>query len=155
MPVAIRPLTEEELEEASAVCLRSKAYWGYDATVMKACRDELTLSAADLEGGLSVGMREGGTLLGVAQVICESDNWELEKLFVDPPAMGRGIGGQLFAWAVETVGARGGQTMHIAADPQAADFYRRMGAVDAGHISSASIPGRSLPLLCYQIADSG
>ena len=151
MPVAIRPLTEEELEEASAVCLRSKAYWGYDAAVMKACRDELTLSAADLEGGLSVGMRESGTLLGVAQVICESDNWELEKLFVDPPAMGRGVGSQLFAWAVAAVGARGGQTMSIAADPQAADFYRKMGAVDAGHVASASIQGRCLPLLRYRI----
>ena len=151
MPVAIRPLTEEELEEASAVCLRSKAYWGYDAAVMKACRDELTPSAADLEGGLSLGMREGGTLLGVAQVICESDNWELEKLFVDPPAMGRGVGSQLFAWAVAAAGARGGQTMSFAADPQAATFFRDLGAVDAGHVASASIQGRCLPLLRYRI----
>lgn len=155
MPAAIRPLIKEELKDASSLCRRAKAYWGYNAAFMEACRDELTLNATDLEGGLSVGMCDGGVLLGVAQMISEGENWELEKLFVDPPAMGRGIGGQLFAWAVETVGARGGQTMHIAADPQAADFYRRMGAVDAGHISSASIPGRSLPLLCYQIADSG
>ncbi|MEX0342414.1 MAG: GNAT family N-acetyltransferase, partial [Erythrobacter sp.] len=76
-------------------------------------------------------------------------------LFVDPPAMGHGIGRRLFAWAAATVAARGGRSLAIAADPQAADFYRRMGAVDAGHVASASIPGRNLPRLCYRIAVGG
>ena len=151
MPAAIRPLIKEELKDASSLCRRAKAYWGYNAAFMEACRDELTLSATDLEGGLSVGMCDGGVLLGVAQVISEGENWELEKLFVDPPAMGRGVGSQLFAWAVAAVGARGGHTMSIAADPEAADFYRKMGAVDAGHVASAFIQGRCLPLLRYRI----
>ena len=33
-----------------------------------------------------------------------------------------------------------------------APFYRRLGATDAGRISSGSIPGRTLPLLHYDIA---
>ena len=97
MPKAIRPLTEGELEEASALCLRSKAHWGYDAAFMAACRDELSLCAADLVDGLSVGLRNEDALLGVAQVIGQNRAWELEKLFVDPGAMGKGIGSQLFA----------------------------------------------------------
>jgi GNAT superfamily N-acetyltransferase len=155
MAGGIRSLTEQELEEASALCLRSKAHWGYDAAFMTACRDELTLRAADLAGGLVVGLRENGALVGVAQVTGVDESWELEKVFVDPPAIGSGIGRRLFAWAVEAVGARGGQILTIAADPQAAEFYRRMGAVDSGHVASASIPGRRLPRLRYRIVLGG
>ena len=155
MPNAIRPLTEVELEEASDLCLRSKAHWGYDAAFMAACRDELTLRAVDLVDGLSVGLRNGDALLGVGQVTGENNSWELEKLFVDPPAIGKGVGRQLFAWAVATVANRGGVTLSITADPQAADFYRRMGAEDAGRTPSASIPGRSLPVLRYRLGRAG
>ena len=155
MPNAIRPLTEGELEEASALCLRSKAHWGYDAAFMAACRDELSLRAADLVDGLSVGLRNENARLGVAQVIGQNRSWELEKLFVDPRAMGKGIGSQLFAWAVAAVESRGGETLSIDADPQAADFYRRMGAEDAGYAPSLSIPGRSLPRLRYRLDRPG
>ena len=64
MPAAIRPLIKEELKDANSLCRRSKAYWGHDAAFMEACRGELTLSATDLEGGLSVGMCDGGGILG-------------------------------------------------------------------------------------------
>tara|TARA_R110000751_G_scaffold2018_18_gene10640 strand:- start:421106 stop:421285 length:180 start_codon:yes stop_codon:yes gene_type:complete len=45
----------------------------------------------------------------------------------------------------------GGQTVSIAADPYIAVFYFTMGARDAGRVPSASISGRSLPLLRYQV----
>lgn len=105
---------------------------------------ELTFRPADLGSGSSVGPWDGDALLGVAQVSCDDTNWELEKLFVDMPAIGSGIGRQLFAWAVATVGGRGGQSVSIVADPHSAAFYRTMGARDAGRVPSASISGRSL-----------
>ena len=37
--------------------------------------------------------------------------------------------------------------MTIEADPDAAPFYRRIGARDVGTAPSGSIPGRELPLL--------
>jgi len=37
--------------------------------------------------------------------------------------------------------------MVIESDPGAAPFYRRMGAVDDGVATSASIPGRTIPRL--------
>ena len=151
MPATILPLTEDDLEEASKLCMRSKAHWGYDAAFMAMCRDELTFRPADLGSGSSVGLWDCDALLGVAQLIWDDTNWELEKLFVDPLAMGSGIGRQLFAWAVATVGGRGGETLSIAADPHSAAFYRTMGAQDAGRVPSASISGRSLPLLRYEV----
>jgi len=39
----------------------------------------------------------------------------------------------------------------IDADPDAADFYRRMGAVDAGSVASGSISGRVIPRLTIEL----
>lgn len=72
---------------------------------------------------------------------------ELEKLFVCPDRMERGIGRILFEWAVAA--ARQGEcdVLTVASDPGAAAFYRRMGCRDSGEAPSGSIPGRTLPRL--------
>jgi hypothetical protein len=41
----------------------------------------------------------------------------------------------------------GADRMVIEADPDAAPFYRRIGAKDCGLVPSGSIPGRMLPKL--------
>ncbi|WP_370187407.1 GNAT family N-acetyltransferase [Qipengyuania sp.] len=151
MHAFIRPLKAIDLDEASALCLRSKAHWGYDAKFMEACRSELVFTPRDIEEDLSVGLWVSGSLRAVAQISGERERWELEKLFVEPAAMGRGLGRTLFEWAVVTVASRGGTIMTIAADPCAVPFYRRMGAEDAGHVPSGSIRGRFLPRLHLRV----
>ena len=151
MTATIRPLTENDLAEASALCLRSKAHWGYDVEFMNACRTELTLTAADLKGDLTVGAVHDDTILAVAQLCEAGGRWELEKLFVEPNAMGRGFGRLLIEWAIDTVAAHGGTRIEVASDPVAAPFYRSMGAEDAGQAASGSIPGRVLPRLILHV----
>ena len=87
----------------------------------------------------------------MTQISVEGDRVWLEKLFVDPGAMGRGIGRALFTWAIDAARERGGRVLVIEADPQAVPFYQRLGAVPAGHAPSASIPGRALPVLHYSL----
>jgi hypothetical protein len=45
----------------------------------------------------------------------------------------------------------GAHRMAIEADPDAAPFYRRMGAKDSGFAPSGSIPGRMLPKLIKEL----
>ena len=87
----LRAPTEGELAEASALCLRSKAHWGYDDDFMRKCREELTLTPDDLSRDPVVVARSGGDMVGVAQ-ISVGERCYLEKLFVDPKAMGGGVG---------------------------------------------------------------
>ncbi|MBD02767.1 MAG: hypothetical protein CME24_00285 [Gemmatimonadetes bacterium] len=47
--VPIRAALPSEVARLSALAISSKAVWGYDDTFMAACRDELTVSRADLE----------------------------------------------------------------------------------------------------------
>ncbi|MEQ8292050.1 MAG: GNAT family N-acetyltransferase [Roseovarius sp.] len=151
MPISLSPPSPADLPELSALCLRSKAHWGYDAVFMAACREELTLTGQDIEtSALTVAWRDGA-LAGVAQVKPEANGAEIWKLFVDPPHMGTGVGRQLFDWCVAEARKLEAAELRIEADPEAVPFYQRMGAKIAGSAPSGSIPGRRLPLLRYTL----
>ena len=141
----------DELEALSQLCLRSKAVWGYDEAFLEACREELSITADDM-GKSNVQIAEDDTgILGLAQVTTEGRQADLDKLFVDPLKLKSGVGKGLFAWAVKTAMSEGAERMIIEADPEAAEFYRRMGAKDAGTAPSAAIPGRFLPRLVLEL----
>jgi GNAT superfamily N-acetyltransferase len=143
----LRPARPDEAGLLTELCLRSKAVWGYDEAFMQACRAELTLSAADIAGALLQVAVEGDAVTGVVQVAVDGENADLAKLFIAPSTMRAGVGRVLFEWAASVARDRGARWLWIEADPGAAGFYRRMGAVDDGVAPSGSIPGRVLPRL--------
>lgn len=147
----LRSACEADLAVLSDLCFRSKAVWGYDAAFMEACRAELTLAPSDLlESSVQVA-EGGGRIVGVVQLAVTDSEGSLEKLFVAPDALRTGAGHLLFAWAVETARKQGARTLTIESDPGAADFYRRMGARDAGRAPSGSVAGRWLPRLVLDL----
>ncbi len=154
-PLTIRPAREADLAEASELCLRSKAHWGYDAAFIAACREELTLTPADLAGGHVELAYDGETMVGVMHLILEGDQAHLEKLFIEPHAIGGGIGGALFAHTRELASQSGARIMHVTADPQATGFYKRMGFEQVGEEPSGSIPGRVLPVMTLDLRCAG
>jgi GNAT superfamily N-acetyltransferase len=136
-----------ELPVLSALCLRSKAVWGYDRRFLEACRAELTIRAEELQRTALCVAEHDGAIVGVAQVIVDGAVADLQKMFVEPRAIGLGVGRSLFAWAVSTAKDLGAQCVTIDADPGAVGFYTRMGAIELGSAPSGSIPGRMLPRL--------
>lgn len=147
-------LRNPEPHEAAALtdlCLRSKAVWGYDERFMEACRRELTFAPADMRSpGIQVAVVDG-RLIGVVEVTPGGEIADLAKLFVEPTNLRAGVGRQLFNWAKAAARANGANALVIDADPHAADFYRKMEAVDDGVVPSTTIPGRSLPRLVIQL----
>lgn len=148
----IREARPEECEALSALCMRSKAHWGYDQAILAQCEDELSLLPEDIVADHVVVADDQGSVKGVLHAIlseseAEPARAEIEKLFVDPAAMGCGLGKALFnqacAWACE----HGVLTLELASDPQAVPFYQSMGMVQIGQVPSGSIKGRSLPLM--------
>ncbi|MEM9669431.1 MAG: GNAT family N-acetyltransferase [Pseudomonadota bacterium] len=151
MPIQLRKPERDELDTASKLCLRSKAYWGYDRAFLDACVEELTLTETDLETGhVTIAVDDQG-LAGVAHVAMDAEGCFLEKLFVDPDRMGEGIGRALFDWSVEAARGLAADTLIIEADPGAVPFYLKLGGVEDGWASSGSIPGRKLPRLVYRL----
>ncbi|GHF62634.1 N-acetyltransferase [Kitasatospora xanthocidica] len=146
----IRPARPDEAALLTGIALRSKAYWGYDEAFMAACREELTVDAAVIEGSFTAVAEEDGRVLGFALLSGGPPSGSLEMLFVEPGAIGRGVGRALFGHVRERATALGLRRLTIDSDPHAEPFYRAMGAVRIGSTPSASIPGRELPLLALE-----
>jgi GNAT superfamily N-acetyltransferase len=148
--IGVRQAQAGEAQALTALCVRSKAHWGYDDAFMRSSRPSLTVSDTDIASGHVLVATDDGRIAGVARV--EPDG-ELGVMFVDPPAMGRGAGRALFAAAAALARRLGAPAMPILADPNAAPFYERMGARFVAHAPSDAIPGRTLPLYEYDLTD--
>jgi GNAT superfamily N-acetyltransferase len=142
---AIRRARPAEAAVLSALALRSKAHWGYDADFLAACQDDLTLSADDIA-------TSGNAPSGFYRLVLQDGSVaELDALFVDPAAMGQGVGRRLWRHAVSTATKLGCSEMVWQSDPQAEGFYLAMGARRSGESASTVMPGRMLPLLRFRL----
>ena len=151
LPLTIRAPRIDELSGLSDLCFRSKAVWGYDAEFMEACRGELSFGPCDIQLTPIAVAEHDGKPIGVAQVKVVDEEADLLKLFVEPGALRTGAGKALLVWAIDVAKKLGATRLTIEADPDAAPFYRKMGAYDAGQAPSGSIPGRMLPRLAMDL----
>jgi GNAT superfamily N-acetyltransferase len=149
--VTVRPARPEEAGAISALALRSKGHWGYDPAFLEACRADLTIDPAWCDGVRLVVATAGDRLLGYARVSGEPPVGELDGLFVDPAAIGTGVGGLLLRHAVGIAARLGIETLEIDSDPQAEPFYRHAGAVRTGDSPSTVDPTRRLPHLTLPV----
>ncbi|MFJ9058903.1 GNAT family N-acetyltransferase [Streptomyces sp. NPDC102409] len=148
----VRPGRPSEAALLTALALRSKGHWGYDEAFMAACREELTVLPGDTAGGRTLVAEEDGRLLGFTALSGEPPEGALGMMFVEPGAIGRGIGRLLFVHTTARAVRLGFEALTIDADPHAEPFYTAMGAVRIGATPSGSIPGRELPLLRIVLA---
>jgi GNAT superfamily N-acetyltransferase len=150
----LRAPHKSECKVLSDLCLRSKAHWGYDAAFLEACRDELSLTADTLQNcEISVAVSQN-RVCGLVQLNPTVPCGALEKLFVDPDAIGKGVGRRLFVWAVETARQKGMTHFTIDGDPNSVPFYLKMGARLTGLTPSGSIEGRMLPQFRYDLPEA-
>ncbi|MET8470701.1 GNAT family N-acetyltransferase [Streptomyces sp. NPDC006422] len=144
----LRPARPDEAERLSALALRSKAHWGYDDAFMASCVAELTLHPSEVERRrTTVAEDADGRLLGLVTLEGAPPVGELGLMFVDPDAMGLGVGRLLFEHMREAARAAGFRAVGWSADPNAVPFYEAMGGRHVGVTPSGSIPGRTLPLM--------
>lgn len=154
-PIRIRPARPGEAPALSALCVRSKAHWGYDADFMRLSFSSLQIDPAAIDAGrVLVAVDADDRPLGVADccALPEAGVFDLLHLFVDPRALRQGAGRALFAAACAWCVANGGRRLVILSDPNAARFYAKQGATLVGEAPSDAVPGRNLPLLEYTLA---
>ena len=153
--ISIRRFVARDPAEAgvlSALALRSKAHWGYDADFLAACQDDLTLSAEEIASSPVYVFDGGDAPAGFYRLLLRDDGVaELDDLFVEPAAMGQGVGRRLWRHAVSTATRLGCSEMVWQSDPQAEGFYLAMGARRAGESESTVTPGRMLPLMRFRL----
>jgi GNAT superfamily N-acetyltransferase len=76
---------------------------------------------------------EAGEMLGFHQLIPHGpETLELDLFFTANAAQGKGVGRRLFEQMADRARALGATAVVISSNPKAAEFYRRMGAIDIG-----------------------
>lgn len=148
--IRLRSANPADCPRLSVVAQAAKAHWGYPAEWLEAWREELTFEPADLQSQQVTVAEAGGQVLGLSALLLEGDQAEIEHLWVDPEAHGRGVGRQLLEALISAARAQGARRVEILSDPYAVGFYERMGARRIGEQTSDLFGSpRTLPV--YEI----
>lgn len=151
----IREARPDEHNELSALAMRSKGHWGYSSEFLESCRAELTYDAAECGSGrIWVAVAESEPV-GFSFLSGHPPTGELAALFVDPIAIGTGVGKVLLAHVLHAASAERFARLALDADPAAESFYLHFGATRIGSSPSGSIPERELPHLVFELNHGG
>jgi GNAT superfamily N-acetyltransferase len=153
MTLRIRQARPEEADALTALTVRSKAHWGYDAAFMADAKAELVFDPHTYAPGFHVYVLEEDARLvgfcGLAQVNAET--MQLHDLFIEPAHIGKGHGTRLWDHAVKLAHDLGFARIVLTSDPNAEAFYLRRGAVRIAEKVSPIRPGRMLPVMEYRL----
>ncbi|TQM13647.1 GNAT family N-acetyltransferase [Pseudonocardia kunmingensis] len=143
--ILVRHAEPDEAEALTGLTRRSKAHWGYPREMLDRWADVLSISPAAIRDGRVVVAERDGALLGYYQLTGRPPHGDLADLFLEPEAIGTGLGRTLWEHALDAARRAGFDTVTLESDPHAEGFYLRMGAELVGEREVA--PGRWLPVL--------
>jgi N-acetylglutamate synthase-like GNAT family acetyltransferase len=144
----IRRSSPEDAETLTTIALEAKRHWGYPEHWIKHWESDLTISSDFIRENHVYVAEENGEICGFYALCVADDKAELEHMWVTPAAIGTGVGKELFLDAMERAAKLDVGSVEISSDPNAAGFYKRMGATQIGETDSV-VDGhvRKLPRL--------
>ena len=134
--MTIRRAFPEEATTLTQIALDAKRHWGYPEHWIKHWESDLTISSDFIRDNHVYVADDDGEIRGFYALCVSGDKAELEHLWVTPACIGTGIGKELFLDAMERAAAVDAHNVELTADPNAAGFYERMGAVQIGEAES-------------------
>ena len=141
----IRPASADEASTLTAIAHDAKRHWGYPEHWIKHWESDLTISSDFIRDNHVYVAEEDGEIQGFYALSVAGTKAELEHMWVTPARIGTGVGKELFLDAMERAAALNVGAVEISADPNAADFYKYMGATQIGE-TDASLDGQSRTL---------
>jgi GNAT superfamily N-acetyltransferase len=145
--IAIRRAVRGEASALTALAIRSKAHWGYDASFMQRVTADLEITPQLVDASAVFVAEDGSAVVGFYVLAVVDGMPMLLDLWIDPVAIGDGIGKQLWLHMLEEARRLGYPTIRIQSEPNAEGFYAKMGARRIGVAESTAMPGRMLPLM--------
>jgi GNAT superfamily N-acetyltransferase len=145
----IRPARPGEAAALTALAVRSAASWN-DPTD-PGDTEELQISEETLARERHYVLVDADdTPLGVYSLHGDGPELILSHLFLEPHVMRTGRGKRLWLHMLETARAAGAERIIWGSDPNAAPFYRAMGAIHTGEERDV-FPGWHLQLFRYDL----
>jgi GNAT superfamily N-acetyltransferase len=148
----IRPATLEEVPYLHALTGRSALHWGYEPEFLDWEPESIAVTPEFFARATIYVLEEDGRVVGYYALVGGPPEVALDKLFVEPDRIGAGFGKRLWRHAVATARKMGATVMTLYSDPNAAPFYRAMGAEWMGE-EATSRPGWALQVFRFRIPE--
>lgn len=144
----IRKALTDDAATLTRIAHDAKQHWGYPEHWLKHWQEDLTISPDFVAANQVYVAESEGDLLGFYALVIQKEKAELDHMWVAPAHIGSGVGKQLFLHAMQSAAGQNIDAVEILSDPNAAGFYRKMGAHQIGETTS-EIDGqpRTLPRL--------
>jgi GNAT superfamily N-acetyltransferase len=152
-PLLIRPARRDEAPLLHELTQRSVMAWGYEPAFLEWEPEAIAVTPAFLDGATAFVLEQDDRIAGYHALVEKDATVYLDKLFVEPDWIGSGCGRRLWEHAVDTARGMGYDEMMLDADPNAAPFYRAMGA-EWLRESETSWPGWKLQVFRYRLPDA-
>jgi GNAT superfamily N-acetyltransferase len=124
----IRSAGPDEREALIELKRRASFVWEEDRPHLEAHPEAIDLPEDQIAEGYVSVFEEDGRLLGFATVLPRGDGFaQLDALYVEPDAQGRGIGRRLTEHAVEAARGHGAIGLNLIANANALGFYEKCG----------------------------
>ena len=144
----IRNASPEDASTLTTIALDAKRYWGYPENWIRHWEPDLTITPSFIRDNHVYVDEADGEIRGFYALCVVGSKADLEHMWVRPEMIGTGIGKELFLDAMERAAKLNVEAVEISSDPNAAGFYKRMGATQIGEVD-APMDGqdRKLPRL--------
>ena len=149
-PGIIRRATPEETLLLNELTGRSTLSWGYEPAFLDWEPESIRVTAEFVADSPVYVLEEAGRVVGYYGLLGEPPEVALDKLFVEPDRIGTGCGKRLWRHAVATAREMEATVLTLASDPNAAPFYRAMGAQWVGE-EPTSRPGWALQMFRFPV----
>lgn len=144
----IRKAEAADAPTLTEIANNAKKHWGYPEHWIQHWQDDLTISPDFVTANQVYVAEREGNLLGFYALVIQKEKAELDHLWVAPAHIGTGVGKELFIHAMQTAVGQNIDAVEIVSDPNAAGFYRKMGAHQVGEtVSEIDGVSRTLPRL--------
>ena len=152
MTIQIRRARPDEGPCLKEIAIAAKSHWGYEAGSVRRWADQGDFSPTGLTRLAAFVAERDGRPVGWASLLPKADGWWLEDLWVEPEWIGKGIGSALFQHAVAHARSAGAERLQWEAEPNAVDFYERMGARRLRD-SEPTAFGRIIPIMGLDLGE--
>lgn len=156
MNTSFRRANFADTESLTEIAFAAKSHWGYPKSWLEAWREDLTITPEFVARHEVFAAIEQEKPVGFYALVSSDGKTELDHLWVLPERIGKGIGRQLLAHALDRARLLNIATIEIVSDPNAEAFYLKAGATRIGEVLS-TVEGqqRSLPRLVIEIPKPG
>lgn len=147
---SIRPGLPADAHKLTEIAFTAKRQWGYPQSWIKLWQQDLTVTSQYIDENPVYVAERDNHIVGFVGLGIDGVDAEIEHLWVLPEYMGLGIGRSLVGCALRHCKSRGVERLRVVSDPNAAEFYRKLGGVHQGQVESTPAP-RILPILQFDI----